>query len=220
WALRSPFLSVEEVSISGAARSHPGAVLSSLGMGEGTPLISVDTVRLAAAMEEDPWVAEAEVSRDWPRRLVVSVTERAPVAWVETAGGWVHVAADGVVLETGSPGEGDPILAVPALAADALGEDPAATGALEFLDSLRDDLAGGASVAVVGEELQAQVGDVEVRLGRPVEMQQKARALAGVMDAGVEPGSVITLIAPTRPAVLAPGESTVTTTTTTAGTEG
>ncbi|NIS33395.1 MAG: hypothetical protein GWN79_16305, partial [Actinobacteria bacterium] len=45
-----------------------------------------------------------------------------------------------------------------------------------------------------------------IRLGRPLDMEAKARALAAVLDESPAPGSVITLVAPTRPAVLPPGE--------------
>jgi hypothetical protein len=79
-------------------------------------------------------------------------------------------------------------------------------GALRFLHAVRADLAAITEV-VPGEEgeLRAFVADYLVRLGRPLDMEAKARALAAVLDEQPPAGSVITLVAPTRPAVLPPG---------------
>jgi hypothetical protein len=52
--------------------------------------------------------------------------------------------------------------------------------------------------------LIAVVAGYTVRLGRPVDMEEKARALGPVVDEGPPEGSEITLVAPARPSVLAP----------------
>jgi hypothetical protein len=43
-----------------------------------------------------------------------------------------------------------------------------------------------------------------VRLGRPIDLEDKALVLASLFDTELEEGAEINLIAPTRPAVLNP----------------
>jgi cell division protein FtsQ len=98
WILLSPWLSVAEVATTGVQSSNTYATLSEMGAVAGTPMILVQPNQVEEALLADPWVMDASVVREWPDRLVVSVEERAPLAWVETAGGWAHRALDGVVL--------------------------------------------------------------------------------------------------------------------------
>jgi hypothetical protein len=63
----------------------------------------------------------------------------------------------------------------------------------------------------VGGELWALIDDVNVRLGRPIAMESKARALEAVLAEGIPKGATINLIAPARPAVSVPALVTTTT---------
>jgi hypothetical protein len=53
-------------------------------------------------------------------------------------------------------------------------------------------------------ELWAEVAGFQVRLGRAVEMRAKALSLAALIREQPAPGSILTLIAPTHPAVTPP----------------
>jgi hypothetical protein len=53
-------------------------------------------------------------------------------------------------------------------------------------------------------ELWADVAGMVVRLGRPIDMEPKARALVALLAEGLPPGATVNLVAPTRPAVIAP----------------
>ncbi len=59
-----------------------GQVQTAVAVPSGTPLISVDLTQVSAAVELIPQVADAEVTRQWPGTLHVSVTLRIPVAVV------------------------------------------------------------------------------------------------------------------------------------------
>lgn len=206
WLVRSPFLSVDEIVILGAERADVGRALTEAGVVEGVPLALVDIDAATELLDADPWIAEVTVVRDWPRRVVVTLRERHGTAWVETTEGWYLTAPDGVALEAGTPPESSPLVLLPGVDPDEMSSNDRLLGALEFLDNLRPDLTSGAVVGAVGAEMVAEVADLNVRLGLPDDMAAKARALAAVVDSVPPPGSVVTLIAPSRPAVLTQGE--------------
>jgi cell division protein FtsQ len=212
WFLQSPFLSADRIVLEGVTRSAAADRLAAAGVVEGRPLLAIRPGRVEAALEEDPWVSRATVSLDWPQQVFVVVEERRPAAWVETAGGWLLMAPDGVRLGVGDPDPALPQVLAPSLAADRAGAEEWVRGALEFLAAL-----GSEREAVVWREVGqvvAQVDGYRVRLGVPTEMTAKAGVLVAVLSTGPEPGSEITVMAPGRPAVLPPTTATTVSTTT------
>jgi cell division protein FtsQ len=205
WVVRSPLLAVESVVVRGVSSSSARAVLAEAGVVPGIPLASVDTGAVEAALLADPWIRSAVVVRSWPDRVEVRIEERHPVAWVRRGDGWAWLAADGVALgSSAEPVEGGPLVVGPGGEPVGEGIDRRLGAALAFLDALRPDLVTGA-VVVLNEDLTVEVAGMMVRLGAPVDVEAKARVLAAVLDEGLEPGSTITLVAPSRPAVLPPG---------------
>jgi cell division protein FtsQ len=199
YLFHSPLLSVRTLEVDGAVNVAIEPVLKQHGIAEGEPLIWTDVDGARAEISRDPWVASVTVERDWPVSVQVSVTERRPVAVV----GGAAVAVDGVILPEAST-DGLPLLAIEAQAADGRYPQQEVIGGLRFLATLRDDLAGRAIVASTPDGLVALVDGYTVRLGRPVDMEEKARALGPVIDEAPPEGSEITLVAPARPSVLTP----------------
>jgi hypothetical protein len=74
-------------------------------------------------------------------------------------------------------------------------------GAGEFLSALPLDLAPTVVMRLQSDELWTTVEGYEVRLGRPVEMREKAVSLMGLLLEDIAPGSTLVMIAPTHPAV-------------------
>lgn len=206
WLFLSPTFSVASLELKGVQVSSAPAILDSERVEEGRPLVLIRTGDVEAALLEDPWIKTADVDLDWPSRVVVIVVERTPTAWVETATGWARRAVDGVVL----PGPEEPdgtlgVVAMPFLDNEAALESEELLGALEFLDNLPTSLSAAARVEIRESELWAQVGGFDVRLGRPIEMGEKALTVATLLEEDLEPGSIINVIAPTNPAVSLPG---------------
>jgi hypothetical protein len=203
WLFLSPWLSVASVTTTGVAASTAAAILTEQGVVEGTPMIMIRPGDVEAALETDPWVRESDVELDWPQTVLVRVEERAPTAWVETDEGWGLYAIDGVRLITGpEPDPAMPWIQIGGVVATA--PEPAAEllGSLEFTANLSEELRPGAKLRTeAGGELWAEVGGYQVRLGRPVEMGEKALSLAALIREQPPAGSTLNLIAPTNPAI-------------------
>lgn len=203
WLLFSPYLSISEVRTAGIAVSSAHMTLAELGVLAGNPMVMVRTGLVEAALEQDPWIAEARVHLNWPDTVIVRVEERVPVAWVETGGGWVRRAADGVAVP--SPEKPDSSLAwiqLTAVAEAGAESAPQVLGAVEFVAALPPHLRAESLVRVESDgELWAQVDGYRVRLGRPIEMTAKALSLVALLEQRPDPNSILTLIAPSHPAV-------------------
>lgn len=199
YLFHSPVLSVKTLDIEGVENAGVEPVLASHGIAIGEPLIWTDVTGASEALGEDPWVESVSVERRWPTRVNVSVAERSPVAAV----GGVAVAVDGVILPN-APVDGLPVVAIEGEAVDGRYPGQEIIGALRFVAAIRPDLAGSTSIGSSPEGLVAVVFGYTVRLGRPVDMEEKARALGPVLDEAPPEGSEITLVAPARPSVLAP----------------
>ena len=208
WIVRSPLLSVDRVVVSGNDHSDPTRIIEGLGVGVGTPTISVDAGALESALEANPWIAEASVAVSWPGSVEVEVTEHRPVALVQAANGLAHVTTAGNVVQLLEDGTGWPLVTPPdpeTLRGGEVLEGPAMLGSLAFVTALPDELQPVTVVTIDRDrQIVAMVGEHPVRLGRAIDMRAKAAALAAVIDHGIEPGTAIDVTAPRRPAVSNP----------------
>lgn len=207
WLFLSPLLSVKAVDTTGIVASDAHAILADQDVVVGRPMIFVGAGAVAEVLEHDPWIGEAMVDKDWPNQVRVTIVERVPVAWIETADGWDRRAVDGVVLPvSGGPDDSLPKLVFTRVTAAEAGESTMVLGALEFVDALPPELRPGATIRVEENgELWATVSGYEVRLGRPTEMTGKALSLQALLAETPDVGSTLVLIAPTNPAVAPPG---------------
>lgn len=90
---------VKQITISGIARLGPREVLELAGVSplSSVPFFDVDAAR--ARLLKAPLVASASVRKLYPNRLVIEVTERAPVALWQRDGEVSIVSADGAALD-------------------------------------------------------------------------------------------------------------------------
>ncbi|HWB89398.1 MAG TPA: FtsQ-type POTRA domain-containing protein [Acidimicrobiia bacterium] len=208
WLLFSPWLSVDLVNTKGVEASSTNSILVDVGVMAGTPMIMVNPGAVERALLADPWVAEAVVMREWPDTVNVEVVERVPVAWARTAGGWTRRSMDGVALPSADePGPEMGWVDLPEVSDELAPETPELLGAIAFVAALPDELQEGTVVTRVDDELWATVSGHQVRLGRPVDMEDKALSLTALLEQGVLAGSTVVLIAPTNPAVQTPGST-------------
>ena len=207
WLVRSPLLSISTVEVSGASQSSPQAVVEALGYGIGTPTMDVRADAIRRDIEADPWVDEALVSVSWPGTLTVDVTEHVPLVPALNAGSWYLISSSGAVLtatEAPTPGEAAIAIDLAGIGVGETSEDPMVLGATAFIESLPPELGSDVVMRVEDGSLMARTAGHDVRLGRPIEMYEKALVLVAMLEQDLEAGALIDLIAPSRPAVSNP----------------
>jgi cell division protein FtsQ len=184
WVLwESPLLAVRSVQVDGVRSLTAQEVRDAAGLTRGTPLLEVDVAAAAARVRGLPQVASAVVTRGWPDRIVVTVSERDPVAVVERAGQRFLLDGSGVQFETIT---GDPPRGVVALDVPRPGPHDAATAAgLAAIEALTPSLRGQVALvsATTGEDVVLHLADGTTALwGSGEQAAAKAAALAGVLD--------------------------------------
>jgi cell division protein FtsQ len=102
WALLgSRLLVVRSVVVTGTHLVTASQVVAAAGVQPGTPLIRVNTAKVAARVETISQVRSAQVSKSWPDRLVITVQERTPALAVPApSGGFDLVDPAGVVVRS------------------------------------------------------------------------------------------------------------------------
>lgn len=148
--LGSSWLGVREVRVEGNQVLSVEEVRAAVALGPGDALLLVDTEEVADRLTELPAVAHAQVERSWPAALVVTITERSPVATVQSGGEPWLIDIEGVVY-------------VPA---ERIGEEAQELLALQVDDPSPDDLATTQAVEVIAG-LDAATRDMVAEVTAP-----------------------------------------------------
>src|ERR1019366_5871036 len=101
WALLgSSLLTVRSVRVTGTRLVPEAAVLRAAAIRPRIPLIRIDTAQVARQVEQLTEVQSAQVSRDWPNTVVISVRERTPALAIAQQGSFELVDEFGVVVRS------------------------------------------------------------------------------------------------------------------------
>ena len=202
WAVwAGPLLAVGTVRVDGADMLPAEQVREVAGIADGTPLLRVDVEAAAARVGGLPQVADVEVTRGWPRSVVITIVERVPVAVVGEVGRRSLVDAEGVLFDSisGDPPSG----VVPLDVAEPGADDPATMAALDALVALPPTLRGRvvAATATSAEDISLTLDDgTVVRWGVAAESDKKADILTALMqeieDGDLEPAATVDVSAP------------------------
>ncbi|WP_199425205.1 cell division protein FtsQ/DivIB [Actinotalea solisilvae] len=179
--LLSPVLALDaaQVRVEGQGTVvDAAAVAAVVAPHDGTPLPRLDTVALRRAVLDVPGVRAAEVAREWPHGLLVTVVSREPVAAVpQTGGGVALLDVEGVqVGRSDTAPEGLPVVSVPL-------EDPGAralTAVLTVLQQLPPELAAQVETASADSQDAVRFGlrdGVTVEWGSADQTALKIRVL-------------------------------------------
>ena len=207
WVLQSPILSVREVVVRGAENSTALERLDSLSVVAGVPTISVKSAQVVEGLARDPWIQDSRVVVQWPGHVEIDIVEYVAAASVAIDGGWILVSNGGQILaRTETPMSGLAIVDVGIASGvpGAMLKADEALAAVTFVDGIGSFGLEPTTVWMEDDELLAIVGGYSVRIGPIVEIEAKAAAVLAVLRSGIEPGSSIDVVSPTRPAVAIP----------------
>ncbi|HEX9792026.1 MAG TPA: FtsQ-type POTRA domain-containing protein [Kiloniellales bacterium] len=160
-ASASAGLNVQDVLVEGRARTQREAILATLGLSRGTPILSFDPHAAKERLETLPWVHEATVERRLPDTVYLRLSEREPLAL------WQYEGKLAVIDRTGQVIAGAPAAAFATLPV-VVGEDAPRTAEalLRVLDSepeLRVRVA--AAIRVQGRRWNIRLHDgIDIRL--------------------------------------------------------
>jgi cell division protein FtsQ len=102
----SQVFAVEEIEVIGAERLTEERVLEIAAIPADATLLRFPGSDVAQRLEEDPWIAEATVARDFPRGMRIRIEERVPAAYVDLGGESVWlIDSSGVVIAEQSAAE-------------------------------------------------------------------------------------------------------------------
>lgn len=184
--LHLPWFSALHVRVSGVSGTRKKEVLAVTGLDKKPPLISVSSSGLEKRLERIPWVGMAKVTRNWPDDISVSVSVRQPIAQVSDSPRKLAVVdATGRILEVIAT----PLGSLPVvqwhgrLGPPGAWISPVPKKLLKFAADLGPQLA--ALTALIYESSSGRIhatlrgpgGPVQVVIGDPVELNEKAMAL-------------------------------------------
>lgn len=185
-ALWTPLLDVDEVRVSGAARTAEAAVLEQARIATGDRLVAVDLRGAGERVASLPWVREVHLARRVSGEVTLEITERTAVAVVATGSQRLLVDGEGRVLGplAAAPDVG------PLVVLEGVGDVPAPGGFLgsEAADllALADRVAVAAPGALTAARLEDLTGTLaqggEVRFGDARQLDAKLRSLRTVLD--------------------------------------
>lgn len=89
---------VQDVEVEGRDATARDEVLKAIDAARGTPILSVNPVRVKQLLEGLPWIKTASVERHLPDTLYIHLTERKPLALWQRQGKMMLIDHDGVAV--------------------------------------------------------------------------------------------------------------------------
>lgn len=183
--------------LTGAAGLSERAVTRAADVPVGVPLATADLDAIEARVEELAPVADADVARSWPDKVLVRVTEREAVIAVDREGTWQGVDAEGVVFrDYPKQPKGLPAVAMQASTSSAaLAEAASVVDALPPAILQRTESLDVRSIDSIVLRLR---GGITVSWGSADQAADKAKVLAVLLQ---QKGRNYDVTAPGRPTV-------------------
>jgi len=204
WALLgSKLLVVRSVAIHGTHLVSPATVRSVAAINPREPMIRVDTQAAARRLEGITQVKSATVTKSWPDRIVITVTERTPALAVRVQGtpDFDLIDQSGVVVRSVSTQPAGMPVFQATVAPDALRGNPGVAAVVTVLQQLPASLARSVAAVAAPSAQSVKLGlsnGVTIEWGGTGEAKQKAAELAILMRTHARyydvsaPGSAVT----------------------------
>jgi cell division protein FtsQ len=190
WLLTTQRFAVARVEVRGASRVSPEQVMAAAAIPRGTNIFRLDTTNVIDRIEALPEVRRADVVRELPDRVVISVEERRPFTLVH--GGRLHwMDEEGRLLGASPSAVSSPLPVISGLTADELASmrtspGPKARAAIAVIRALIRS--GGGLTGEISEiDMSRREGPVlytidgvEVRLGSE-DWEERLQRLEGIL---------------------------------------
>lgn len=80
--LKSPYLAIKDIKVSGNARVSRAEVLEMAGVNIGDNLLKINAAEIKKNLRLNTWVSKVNVARNFPDKLNIAVKERNPIAFI------------------------------------------------------------------------------------------------------------------------------------------
>jgi cell division protein FtsQ len=190
WVLTTQRFAVASVEVRGVSRVPADQILAVAAIPRGSNIFKLDTLGIVDRVESLPEVRRADVVRELPNRVVISVEERRPFTLVH--GGRLHwMDEEGRLLGASPEAVASPMPVISGLSADELASmrTPPGPKARAAIGVIRALLRGGTGLAAEISEIDMSrregpvlytVDGVEVRLGTE-DWDERLARLEGVL---------------------------------------
>lgn len=97
--LFSPIFAVKEIRAEGASRFTTSALCEMIGLSTGDNILTFSKSKAEAALEKDPYIADAKLSIDLPDTMIITLKERKVRGYVPYMGSYLYIDEEGRVLD-------------------------------------------------------------------------------------------------------------------------
>jgi cell division protein FtsQ len=194
WSLyQSKWFIAQEVTITGNSRLSAEQISAVAAVPIGNSLMSINPEVISEQIQALPEIKIATVERGWPHAILITVTERTPIAVAATASGYNLIDEDGVNAGV--------VAAPPAglLVIAAEPDSPAMTSAIQALAAIPAEWAITGLSAPTQDSVAATLGNgVVITFGSGERAADKVEVAEALMEKGY---TVINVSAPDAPTV-------------------
>jgi cell division septal protein FtsQ len=185
WIVSGPVMGIGTVTVEGYTGPQKAAVQETAELVAATgSMVRVPVGDMRRALERFPGVVDVRVERDWPRSITVDVAMGEPVAiLVVESGGRYLLSPSGQVMGKAGTTVGLPVITVASPPPGGVLTAPGDRAALLFVGWLQPEVAGRLrNLRFQDGRLFADLANgLELRIGPPTKLAQKAQALAAVL---------------------------------------
>lgn len=194
WSLyQSKWFIAQEVTITGNSRLSAEQISMVAAVPIGNSLMSINPEVISEQIQALPEIKVATVERGWPHAILITVTERTPIAVAATVSGYNLIDADGINAGV--------VAAPPAglLVIAAEPDSPAMTSAIQALAAIPAEWAITGLSAPTQDSVVATLGNgVVITLGSGERAADKVEVAQALMEKGY---LVINVSAPDAPTI-------------------
>lgn len=96
---------LERIEVTGCERLTEKDVITIADIGSVQNLLALRTAAIAGRIKKNPWVKEVELTRNFPNELLITITEKKPVALAKRMSDLYFIDAEGSVIKKLESGE-------------------------------------------------------------------------------------------------------------------